>query len=930
MKMRLAAVLLHLASAISCAAQSAPNGAGEHACQLVAPHPLVEGNQEGLLTELARHDAAKHALLPRWRPNVDELLKRPYDASVPFGGSGARLWATSPQGFGFNDGVHFIYINNFVPFKLKIPGFKPGKATYYPSHVHTEGEPGALVEASASFTYTIDGVDRPLTKPFVKEKRWTCWNSKNREDWYVVDFGQNVQLNGVTLYFFDDAPNGGCRPPEKLQLEYWTGQAWEPVESLINGWNGFSPGANQLAFNKITTTQLKFKFKNRGENYYTGLYGVDPEYAVEPKINVEQSVKVSTDKYITDSDAVVTSVQFTNTGSSAKTIRAMWEHPWESTSNPEAVDAFSTISSVLESFRATTFIDKRNVHIEFLADVRSSKTNYQDRIRKTPQETFEYLLEPNEIVTLRLAAVPWMDDPDQSQWAGVFPLHELYSSYATDWFDSNLATFDCSDPYVTKQFWHRAYVLKKNFMNPKLGKLEDYCCSEGRWKSDWYHHVISYGAGHQIREARWFADPRYSWGQLQTFCKNPRPDGIFPSHITPEGQKGGQYTDWISSTALDVMAVHPNTELLTKNLPALAKNAKAWIDVYDKDNDFLPVVDSHWWTGMEWQPSFFYFYNFLPKKGEDDLERVDLAAYAYGDAKNVAECARLLGKSDDAKSLDELASKIKNAVETKLWNKEWQYFLSNRFEDDKPALVKEEIGVYPYYFGLPTPGKGYEAAWKSIIDPAEMWGPWPVRSCSLKCAAYSPGVFWPIGENVATGCMWNGPTWPHANSIIMTAMARTLRDYPECDLKKKHLFELFNSFTKAQFKNGDINNPWTGEYYHAETGEWLTNEHDYNHSTYLDILIPDLCGLRPRNDNILEIDPLLPDVKEGGWSHFLLDGQYYRGHFITIIWDAPDGKRPYGTTIKGGVEFFEGLTVFVDGKLAGRRANLGKLQIELK
>ncbi|MFN0207893.1 MAG: MGH1-like glycoside hydrolase domain-containing protein [Planctomycetota bacterium] len=878
--------------------------------------------------------ASSPLLFPERRPRLDDVLSRPYDANVPFGCVGDRLWAASPQGFGFDDGVNYVYINNFVPFKLKIPGFKPGKATYYPSHVHVEGEPGMQLSASASFTYAIDGVDRPLTKPFAKEKRWTCWNSKKREDWYAVDFGQTVKVNAVTLYFFDDAPNGGCRPPEKVGIEAYKNGEWKPVTNLTSERANPTPGANRFTFNYTETDQLRFVFKNKGENFFTGLYGVDPEYTIETGASVNRNIQVSTDKFITEDDVMGVVVTIKNTSREPTIFNCSLEYPtvdtreagmanWNRPSPPLHITGLSATLLNVEMNAPFCVVMPRNKKADCKIDTkfRSLGNPTTIEINLAGGENIKIgffcsIHEDNKKALERLESyfVPLLD--------GKYDEKEFFASQ-NQWSNSNVATFDCSDPFVTKQFWHRAYVLKKNFMNPRMGKLQHRTSTEGRWHSEWYQNVISYGAAHQIREARWFADPSYSWGHLQTFCENPRPDGVFPSHITPDGQKGGQYTDWISSTAIDLMAVHPNTELLKKNFPALAKNAKAWIDVYDKDGDFLPVVDSHWWTGMEWQPSFFYFYDYLAKKGEDDLERVDLAAYAYGNAKNVAECARLLGNESVGAELETLANNIKNAVEKKLWNAEWQFFLSNRYQDDKPALVKEEIGVYPFYFGLPAAGKGYEAAWKSIIDPAEMWGPWPVRSCSLKCAAYAPGVFWPVGENVATGCMWNGPTWPHANSIILTAMARTLREYPRCELNKKHLFELFNSFTKAQFKNGDINNPWTGEYYHAETGEWLTAERDYNHSTYLDILIPDIIGLVPRNDNVLEIDPLMPSTNEGGWSYFILDGQYYRGHYITILWDEPDGKKQFGAAAD------EGLTVFVDKKKRAHRRELGKLTLPL-
>ena len=100
------------------------------------------------------------------------------------------------------------------------------------------------------------------------------------------------------------------------------------------------------------------------------------------------------------------------------------------------------------------------------------------------------------------------------------------------WFDSNLAYFDCSDPFIRKMYYHRAYVLRKNMLDPKLGRMQWPTQSEGRWRSTWYPNVISYGAGHQVREARWLRDPAYWQGHLRTWAENEKADGVYPSHVT--------------------------------------------------------------------------------------------------------------------------------------------------------------------------------------------------------------------------------------------------------------------------------------------------------------------------------------------------------------------------------------------------------------
>ena len=86
----------------------------------------------------------------------------------------------------------------------------------------------------------------------------------------------------------------------------------------------------------------------------------------------------------------------------------------------------------------------------------------------------------------------------------------------------------------------------------------------------------------------------------------------------------------------------------------------------------------------------------------------------------------------------------------------------------------------------------------------------------------------------------------------------------------------------------------------------------YNHSTYNDLIITGICGLRPQIDGSIVINPLLPQDK---WDYFCLDGISYRGHTLTIIWDH-DGQHYH----QG-----KGLTLLIDGRKAAHRPDLGEL-----
>jgi len=126
-------------------------------------------------------------------------------------------------------------------------------------------------------------------------------------------------------------------------------------------------------------------------------------------------------------------------------------------------------------------------------------------------------------------------------------------------------------------------------LDPRLGRMNWPTQSEARWRSTWYRNVISYGAAHQVREARWLRDPRYWQGHVRTWAENEKPDGIYPSHVTPAGPAGGQYTDWITSAAWEGHLVHPDPAFLAQVVDRLAANVRGWQKVYGDGRKGLDV-----------------------------------------------------------------------------------------------------------------------------------------------------------------------------------------------------------------------------------------------------------------------------------------------------------------------------------------------------
>jgi len=917
--------------------------------------------------------------------SIDQLLSRPYDGNVPMGCTGDRLWASSPQGWAFREDVQWLYLTNLNAFDLELRDehglLKPAKATYFPSHIHYDGAVRQEMKASASFTFALDRVENPLSTPFLPEKRWTCWSSGKRSDWFEVDFGTPREISGFDLFFFDDSPSGECRPPASYEVQYHGGELrnWVAVNLVRRVPERSAPGENRLRFEPLTATRFRFKFQHAGGQFYTGLYGVRPIRQNDQSSRPEPvQLQITGDKFITKSDILVSIVRVHNP---TDQVQSIYVDPavdlgtpleyWDVKTNsglivrpdgevsgrePRALSlegrktlleqpvAFCFRYAVLDDpprpLKITGVSQGRTASFggfarPYLEQASSLYQLFGHHIppgkSKVFKAAFEIRPEPapahiDSVLTLPAARDLLIKTNDQDARDVLATQIKDYQA----WFDFNLAYFDCSDPFIRKMYYHRAYVLRKNMLDPKIGRMRWPTQSEGRWRSTWYPNAISYGAGHQVREARWLRDPAYWQGHLKTWAENEKDDGVYPSHVTPRGPSGGQYTDWITSTAWEGQLVHPDAQFLAEVVDKLAANVRGWQKTFDPDGDGLLLVDSHWWTGMEYQPSFFFFSNFKPSKDfyqparQVSLERVDLTAYNYGNSLAVARIYRRLGQPAKAEEFDRLAAKISAAVLAKMWRPDRQFFMSLKADDKAVADVKEVIGVYPFYFGMVPFGKGYESAWSAILDPKQFWTRWPVASASQECQAYSQ-TNWP-GDGRAMGCMWNGPTWPHANSLVMTAMARTLRatrdqKVPGSPLKPEHLWELFSSFTRAQYREQDLLYPWTGEFYNGDTGAWKTAERDYNHSTWLDVLIPDLLGLVPRDDNVIELDPLLPPDR---LSYFILDGQRYRGHDVTIVWDAP---------LPGSEDHFgddrKGLDLFVDGKLLASAPEIRRLEVPL-
>ena len=92
---------------------------------------------------------------------------------------------------------------------------------------------------------------------------------------------------------------------------------------------------------------------------------------------------------------------------------------------------------------------------------------------------------------------------------------------------------------------------------------------------------------------------------------------------------------------------------------------------------------------------------------------------------------------------------------------------------------------------------------------------------------------------------------------------------------------------------------------------------DYNHSTFCDLVLSGLAGIRVNDGDVVEIHPLFEAHQ---LDYFCADGILYHGHAITVLWDRNGDRYQRG----------RGMHVLLDGKPVVSQKDLKKIEIDIK
>lgn len=553
-----------------------------------------------------------------------------------------------------------------------------------------------------------------------------------------------------------------------------------------------------------------------------------------------------------------------------------------------------------------------------------------------------YLSRPAAFIILAAIMAPVRDGCAQpvlkesivSTWVDSFNAtdNELYKQYvpnekATEFLTKNIPLFDCPEKNIERTYYFRWWTYRKHIKETPEGFIITEFLPAVPWASK--YNAISCALGHHLYEGRWLHDSRYLDGDTEFWFQD-----LAILH---------RYSNWVGDAIHARACVTGDWSLAEKMLPKLVENFDRWVSERRNSEGLFHQIDET--DGMEVS---------IGGSGY----RATINSYMYGDAKAIAEIAARTGNKEIEARFKAEAAKLKFLVQSLLWQEDAKFFETRKRDKNDGAMgdfvnVREEHGFTPWYFNLPD--APYAVAWKQLMDENGFSAPFGPTTAEQRAPGFTVSY---QGHE----CQWNGPSWPYATSVTLTALANLLNGPAQETISSKDYYSVLLGFARSHafrelHPSLEVSGkehvspetarkeahpepslslpPWIDEVLNPYTGDWISRTRlktwkngtwaadvggeergkDYNHSTYCDLVITGLVGLRPRADELLEVNPLIP----AEWDYFCLDQVRYHGRMLTIFFDRTGEKYGRG----------KGFQILVDGEVIAKLSEVGRFTMPL-
>ena len=413
--------------------------------------------------------------------------------------------------------------------------------------------------------------------------------------------------------------------------------------------------------------------------------------------------------------------------------------------------------------------------------------------------------------------------------------------------------FVSSDAELNVTYNYRCDLYRKHVKETPAGHVITEFLPDVRWAG--IYNTISCAASHHFRDGRWLSDttPLAEYASFWCTEGNPR-----------------LYSFPLVDSVLALEKVTGNTATANTLYPKLREIHRAWDDHKTEGGLYTQLCDR---DGMEYSIS-------------GDGLRPTINSYMAADTYALTRIAERMGDTEAADAYRAEADGLRDLINHKLWNQEIGMY-GTLAGDGTPQSVREQVGYIPWMYGLAAEGR--DDCFRNLMDPECFLAPAGLRTADARHPDYM--------KTNGHCCLWNGPVWPFATSQTLTAVIEYLNTAEHPVIAPDDF--LFHLLTYARSQRDEDGTPNIDENMHPDSGIWLARDileklnyyltdrgRDYNHSTFIDLVMTGICGIRPDEGSTLVIRPLGTAL-----DYFTVTDVHYHGHTLDIVWNKAEGLR---------------------------------------
>lgn len=459
----------------------------------------------------------------------------------------------------------------------------------------------------------------------------------------------------------------------------------------------------------------------------------------------------------------------------------------------------------------------------------------------------------------------------------------ITNANAGNFLYENAPRLYCPDQTIEETFAFRTWTMRKHIRKTEVGFVITEFLPDVAWAAK--YNTINAPLTHHLNEFRWLKNANDFLDYIRFFIT-----GEASAYAT---QSAFAYQTPALTAMYNYCLVSANEGFLRDNVEAFEKYFLTWEEKHLTRNGLYWSIDDREGTEFSISGTAGTVVTRKVLKGFRPLMNACMCADALS-LSRIFEMVGNRGKSDFYKQKSHF---IKNAMDEKMWDGDFYKAVHPLEQDFDKEIdcrdipeghnVRELVGYIPFAFNLPDKDKQKCFAYLKDEKVFQAKTGFATADISHERFMYSP----------EHACTWNGKVWPYATSYVLNACIELLNNYSQEVITNGDLYNFTKKYAEMHYsiENGKKIN-FIDEVMMPYESIWVVREQarsgkkefsggknrgrDYNHSTFIDLVLRGLCGVDTQSQEL----KLKPRIK-GIWKWFKIENLTFKKQTYNVYYD---------------------------------------------